>query len=219
MVALSIGSNVFRLSTDRTNNTPYTLYAASYERSQELEARGLAPLVPETKLGFHTDGVINGATVAMPQNILLYNLTINYQKPGDFHWVPFSLWKDKTIFMKKIGVGLKYRVKVTPSVYDVNGTLESPFSTEVEVPIFLNNESLNFPLYLNGNVLGALNDPAFDLSIIDDLKKSISHNEIRFSIPQKTRRVIIACNLKGAHARDVFESPMPDVKYTRLFMR
>jgi hypothetical protein len=31
--------------------------------------------------------------------------------------------------------------------------------------------------------------------------------------------MIIACNLKGAHARDVFEIPIPDVKYTRLFMR
>jgi len=219
MTALSIGSNVFHLSTDRTNDTPFTLYAASYERSQELEARGLATVAPETKLGFHTDGVINGGTVAMPHNILPYNLTINYQKPGDFHWVPFSLWRDKAIFMKKIGVGTNYRLKVTPSVYEVNGRLESPFPTEVEVPIFLNSESLNFPLYLNGNVLGARNNPTFDLSIIEDLKRSLSHSDVLFSIPQKTRRMIVACNLKGAHARDVFEIPIPDVKYTRLFMR
>jgi hypothetical protein len=85
--------------------------------------------------------------------------------------------------------------------------------------LVIDNESLNFPLYLNGNVLGALNKPTFDLAIIDDLKKSLSQNDVRFSIPQKTRRVIIACNLKGAHARDVFEVPVADVKYTRLFMR
>ncbi len=121
--------------------------------------------------------------------------------------------------MKSVGVGTKFKLKVTPSVYDVNGSLETPFPTVVNVPIFFNSEVAGYPLYLNGNILGKADDSDFDLSIIDKLKKSLSQNKVVLSIPQKTRRLILACNLKGAHARDVFEDAIPEVKYTRLFLR
>jgi len=219
VVALALGSNIFELAKDRANNTPYTVYAASYKKSKELASFGLETVAPETKLGFHTDGVINNTHVLMPHNIMLYNIIIEYQKPGYFYWVPFSLWSERKLYMDRIGVGKRYRIRVTPSIYEVAGemTLFSP--QEVEAPIFVSDAPLGNPLYINGNVVGAKDDPEFDLTLIDDLKSSLSENVIRFAVPQKTRRVIFADNLKGAHARDVFEGPLTGVPFTRLFMR
>jgi hypothetical protein len=68
-------------------------------------------------------------------------------------------------------------------------------------------------------VISRCDNPDFDLTIIDDLKNSIAENNIRYAVPQKRRRIIFACNLKGAHARDIFKEPTIGATYTRIFMR
>jgi hypothetical protein len=220
VVALALGSNIFKPAKDEANKTPYTVYAASYEKSKALVDFGLDTIAPETKLGFHTDGTINKSRVFMPYNIMLYNIVIEYKKPGNFYWVPFALWTEKKQFMDRIGIGKRYRIKVTPSVYEFSKEKIENFSPlEIEAPIFVKNAEHDYPLYINGNVFGICEDDAFDPAVIDALKESISQNKIRYAVPQKSRRAIFACNLKGAHARDIFEEPLYDVPYTRIFMR
>jgi hypothetical protein len=220
VIASALGANIFPQAKDSANKTPYTVYAASYEKAKALADFGLDAIAPEVKLGFHTDGAIHGSRVSMPRNMMLYNIVIEYKKPGNFYWVPFALWTEKQRFMDSVGVGRRYRVKVTPSVYDFGGgKMEVVSPLEIDAPIFVENALHDYPLYINGNVLGASDGGSFDPGLIDALKESISQNRIRYAVPQKSRRAIFACNLIGAHARDVFEEPVQGVPYTRVFMR
>lgn len=220
VVALAMGASVFNLSKDRVNKTPFTVFASSYRRSKELEDLGLEGIASKSKLGFHTDGAISGSSVFMPKNILLYNMLIEYRKPGNLYWVPFALWDKKNAYMEQLGVGRPYRIKVTPSIYEFkNGEIGDVSPPEVEVPIFPEDQENGYPLYLNGKVISCDEDSCFDPTIIDELRESISQNSVRYAIPQKARRVVFARNLSGAHARDVLEEPVEDVPYTRVFVR
>lgn len=220
VIALALGSNLFKLSKDIANQTPYTIHAASYEQSKELVKLGLDTIAPEKKLGFHTDGIISGTQVFMPHNIMLYNVIIEYKNPGNFYWVPFELWTQKKLFMDRIGIGKRYRIRVTPSIYEFGkGKVEVVSPHEIQAPIFVEDPTEGYPLYLNGEVIGACDDDGAELSEIADLKNSISRNKLRYVIPQKARRIIFVSNTKGAHARDVFEESITGVTYTRVFMR
>jgi hypothetical protein len=220
VLATAFGANVFALSRDKINNTPFTAYAASYEKSHELTEFGLTTVAPETKLGFHTDGVIDGKGISMPRNIMLYNVLIGYRRPGCFHWVPFDSWTDKTSFMKRVGVGKRYSIRLTPSIYDLgDGKLEVASPDRVDAPIFVDDEQNRYPLYINGTVIGCDDDANFESGLFDALRQSIADNPIRFSVPQRSRRIIFARNIAGAHARDIFEEPLPDTSYTRIFLR
>ncbi|WP_277188120.1 hypothetical protein [Caballeronia sp. BR00000012568055] len=219
-LATGFGSNVFSLAHDKINGTPFTIYAASYEKSRELTEFGLPTVAPETKLGFHTDGVIHGDTVSMPCNIMLYNVLIEYYRPGCFHWVPFHSWDEKKTFMERVGVGKRYSVKLAPSIYDLGeGKLEIVSPDTVDVPIFADDEKNEFPLYINGSVVGSSDNESFDPEIFAALKQSIADSRVRYSVPQRSRRIIFARNVAGAHARDIFEEPIPGVPYTRIFLR
>ncbi|MEA3117487.1 MAG: hypothetical protein QOI13_757, partial [Paraburkholderia sp.] len=216
-LSLALGSNIFSLGQDRINSTPYTAYAASYRKSKGLTDLGLQPVAPETKLGFHTDGVLIGDKVSMPINIMLYNVSIEYRKPGNFYWVPFSMWAERDAYVKRVGLDRIYNIKVTPSVYEIDENhLEIVSPQQVTAPIFVSTESFGVTIYLNGDVIY---DSDFDLSTIEDLRCSLAANGIRFSVPQKTRRLIFVRNVLGAHARDIFEEPNSDAPFTRIFLR
>lgn len=220
VIALALGATVFRLSKDKVNKTPFTVFASSYRRSKDLEDLGLESVASKGKLGFHTDGAISGASVFMPENILLYNVLIEYRKPGNLYWVPFALWDKKKAYMDALGVGRSYRIKITPSVYEFkNGEIGDVSPPEVEVPIFPDDRDNGYPLYLNGKVIACDEDSCFDPAIIDELQESIGQNSVRYAIPQKARRVVFARNLSGAHARDILKEPVEDVPYTRIFVR
>ncbi len=219
-LSLALGSNIFPLGRDRINGTPYTVYAASYRKSKGLTDLGLQPVAPETKLGFHTDGSLVGGNVSMPINIMLYNISIEYRKPGNFYWIPFSMWGERDDYIKRIGVNRPYNIKVTPSVYEIDeNKLETVSPQRVTAPVFVSTESFGTTLYLNGDVISPGDDSHFDSSAIEELRRSLSTNRMRFSVPQKTRRLIFVRNVLGAHARDIFEEPNLDALYTRIFLR
>ncbi len=219
-VALSITGNIFRPVNDRINSTPYTIYAASHHNAEKLAKIGLPPVAPETKLGFHTDGLLVGHRVTLPYHIMLYNIAIEYQQPGNFYWIPFSLWEEKSKFMKSVGIGNTYTISVTPSVYETDsGRLETVSPQYVQTPIFVDAPEFNYPLYLNGTVISRTDKQNFDKNIINQMKDSISMNRRRFAIPQKPRRIIFARNVVGAHARDIFQSPNARAQYTRVLLR
>lgn len=220
-LASALTTNVFPPAEDRFNEMPFTVYAAEPAKSQALARLGVVSLAPETRLGFHTDGVISGDTIALPRHIMLYNMMIGYKEPGNFYWVPFALWRDKAVFMECIGVGRKYALKVTPSVYeDDDGAMQLVTPRCIKVPIFLDNAREDFPLYLNGEVQRSVGEISNQVELVGALRESIQSNFLRFAIAQRPRRLIFACNTKGAHARDVFEGPLGDGgPYTRIFIR
>lgn len=219
-LALALAYNVFRPARDRVNDTPYTIYAASHRNSEKLTKMGLPPISPETKLGFHTDGLLTEGRVAMPHNIMLYNIAIAYEQPGSFYWIPFSLWKDKNKYMDLLGIGEHYRISVTPSVYESNGNgARSALRQHVDTPIFVDDQAMRYPMYLNGIVTARSDGESFDKRIIEDMRRSLTKNRARFAIPQKTRRIVFARNIAGAHARDVFESPIHGATFTRILLR
>lgn len=219
-LALSLTTNIFRPARDRVNDTPYTIYAASHRHSRKLTDLGLPPIAPETKLGFHTDGLITEGRVAMPQHIMLYNVAIEYEQPGNFYWIPFSLWEEKNRYMNLLGIGNRYEIALTPSIYERDDSnAQAVLHQHVQVPIFVDNPKMSYPMYLNGTVTARADGEQFDEKIVQQLKASLTENRRRFTVPQKTRRVIFARNVVGAHARDVFESPRPGANFTRVFMR
>jgi hypothetical protein len=228
-VALAITRNLFVPQQDTVNGTPFTVYAASYEKSQKLTAAGLPPIAAEEMLGFHVDGTLHGdhadrsvMGVAIPTYLMLYNVSIAYQKPGSFHWLPFSAWRDMEHFAERFGIGKKYRIRLTPSVYETpTGTMENKFPPTINAPLFFRNPQGVLSLYLNGCVVldGPDDGLAPSSATLDELITSLMHSSGRVSIPQRARRAIFACNLSGAHARDVFESPFPDAPFGRIFLR
>jgi hypothetical protein len=220
VLALSLTKNIFQPSRDKINDTPYTIYAASHQNADKLADMGLPRIAPEEKLGFHTDGLLATHGIALPHHIMLYNISIEYQQPGNLYWIPFSLWEEKRKYAELIGIGGRYKIAVTPSVYET-GTdeLEIVSPRYVEVPIFVDSANLDYPVYINGTVAKRSDGAAFDMQTIDDLKASLAKNPKRFAVPQKIRRIIFARNVAGAHARDVFQRPRETVPYTRIFMR
>ena len=220
VTTLALTKNIFQPAHDSINDTPFTIYAASHRNADRLASIGLPRIAPEEKLGFHTDGLLYGRRITLPQHIMLYNIAIEYDKPGNFHWIPFSLWEEKKKYTNLIGIGDSYTIAVTPSVYQTDtDELETVSPQYIHAPIFVNTASSDYPMYINGTVIGRSDRREFDLSIISEMKDSLSKNRIRFSIQQKTRRIIFARNVAGAHARDVFQLPNMGSAYTRVFMR
>lgn len=196
------------------------MHAASYRKAKGLTDLGLRPVAPEEKLGFHTDGVQASDNVAMPVNIMLYNISIGYRNPGNFYWIPFLMWSEREVYVRRIGVDRLYNIKITPSVYETGDRrLEVMSPRQIVAPIFVSNEKFGAALYLNGDVISRSDGSRFDSNSISDLRNSLAANKERFSVPQKARRLIFVRNVLGAHARDIFEQPNHDSPYTRLFLR
>lgn len=220
VIAMSIARNIFEPQLDFVNQTPFTVYAASSKNSEKLASVGIPSMSPETKLGFHTDGTVHNGRVSVPHHIMLYNVAIEYEHPGCFHWIPFSKWKNMRKFIESFGLEIKYLINLTASVYEKeNGTLENFLPSQIFAPIFFKRDDGGISMYLNGHAISKSEDgtPVYDA--IDDLKKSLSAEKFRYSIPQQTRRAIFAANTLGAHARDIFQGARGNVPFNRIFLR
>jgi hypothetical protein len=217
---LSIIWNLISPTIDSANMTPFTVYTASKSNGQKLDAANLMQNVPEVKLGFHNDGHIEGKNVLVPNIIAIYNILIAYQKPGEFHWVPFSQWEEMKKYADIFGVGKKYKFKIVPNVYDsLNEELDIHGPSEIIAPMFTKKNNGELMMFMNGEVKADEDGNKIDSDLVRDLKNSIGANPIRFSVEQKVKRLILLGNTQGCHARDVFEEPLDDSKLTRAFIR
>ena len=219
-MAASLMGSIFEPIYDPASHTPFTVYNASPENEQRLLKAGLHYFASGEKVGFHTDGSIDETTISVPEFISLYNLLINYQKPGNLYWVPFSLWEDFDAFADRFGWAVPYRVELTPTVYSnmKETTLLRPRS--VDVPIFSRVGENHPVVFFNGRVLGRqrFNGEEID-QLVAEMGQSISLNPVRYCIPQRQRRLVFARNTCGFHARDMLEKPLEGCKYTRSFIR
>ena len=218
VIAQAIVNQFMSPAIDRRNHTPFTLYNASKEGEEKLQKAGLKFYSPEEKLGFHTDGRIDHPDVYIPERLSIYNLLIAYKKPGDFYWLPFSLWDEFENYAESIGWNVPYTIELTPIVYPgKDSEVERLAQSTVEAPIFF-KEGSKKSMFYNGELTARDNN--IDIkNISESLRNSMQNNPYRYYVPQRTRRVIIMKNSAGAHSRDIFNLAITGTRYTRSFMR
>ena len=217
-VVMGIFGNIGKPNIDSINNMPFSIYSASHENAKFLDSTDLTPYPPEVKLGFHNDGLFRGNQIHIPNHIMVYNMYINYRKPGNFKWSPLAAWDEAETYVELLKEKL-VKIRITPNFYfDKEGKINNTFVETVEVPICHINEAGEALFFLNGNVLAQ--DNGFELfELVKSMRDSISKNPKNILIAQKERRALYLRNDFGFHARDIFEEPIEDADLTRVFIR
>lgn len=220
IIAVTIMGQVFDPAVDSACNTPFTLHKSSPGKERCLMKAGLHYFSSGEKVGFHTDGSVDGETVRIPELIGLYNLRINYQKPGNLYWVPFPLWEQMDEFAERFGWAVPYRIELAPAIYSKADMLHSQSPQCVYAPVFSRPDDHDTAVLFNGKITGRqpFNGEEIEL-VVAEMGQSISLNPVRYCIPQRQRRLVIARNDRGFHARDKLEKPYEGCKYTRSFIR
>ena len=217
-VAMGIFGNIGNPNIDSINKMPFSIYSASHENAKLLNSKDLVQYPPEVKLGFHNDGLFQGKQIHIPKNIMVYNMYINYRKPGNFKWAPLAAWEEAEKYERLLNEKL-VKIRITPNFYfDKEGNINNTFVDTVEVPICRINEKGEASFFLNGNVLAQDNELEM-VDIVNSMRDSISKNPNNILIAQKERRAFYLKNDFGFHARDIFEEPIEDADLTRVFIR
>ena len=217
-VVMGIFGNIGKPNIDSINNMPFSIYSASHENAKLLDSKDLTRYPPEVKLGFHNDGLFRGNQIHIPMHIMVYNMYINYRKPGNFKWSPLAVWDEAEKYEQLLKDKL-VKIRITPNFYfDKDGNINNTFVEMVEVPIYRINEACEALFFLNGNILAQDNGPEL-FELVNSMKDSISKNPKNILIAQKERRALYLKNDFGFHARDIFEEPIEDADLTRVFIR
>ncbi|QND44436.1 hypothetical protein HB780_01125 (plasmid) [Rhizobium lusitanum] len=145
-IAFGIYNNIFSPSVSGVTGLPYSLYRASNAAVEQMKRNNIKLSTPDTILKFHTDGLTAKDDIGVPKFIALYNIIINYQQPGRFHWVPFVKWKEFDKFAREVGIDVPYRIALTPAV------ITMPDGEEVVV----NNRIIEVPIFFRVSCLGRL---------------------------------------------------------------
>lgn len=216
-VVMGIFNNIGKSNIDPVNATPFTLHTASHSSGKLLQS---AEHTPESKLGYHNDGLINGDHLEVPETIVLYNLYIGYRKPGYFWWVPTAAWNEAEYFFKKQSEhNLKIKIKLTPYFnLTKDKELKKSEFDHIEIPLCINDEMGLKRFFLNGQLLPELNTSE-NLHIVALMRKSLENNQMKIGLEQKERRAFFFKNTEGFHARDIFENPIEGIDLTRVFLR
>jgi hypothetical protein len=197
---------------------PFSIFSASHENAKLLNSKELIQYPPEVKLGFHNDGMFRDNEINIPLHIMVYNMYINYQRPGNFKWVPIACWDEADKF-ENLLKGKLIKIRITPNYYfDKEGKITNTLIDMVEVPICHVNDNGERMFFLNGNVLQKDNGIEI-VELVNSMRDSISKNQRKILINQKERRAVYLRNDFGFHARDIFEEPIKDADLTRIFIR
>lgn len=216
LAAAGLMESLSELVEDKKSGSPFTLYNASKENEERLVEAGLKFYSPEDRLGFHTDGLIDGEKVKVPDYIAVYNIMVAYREPGNFYYLPKSMWRDYNKFRDAFGVNEDVSFSMTPIVYaGKDGELISSKGKTLNCPVFWSDTYAD-AIFFNGEVNSSCKQIA---SIAAEMTKSLLDNPDRWSAPIKNRRLFIMNNRNGFHARDIFADPIDGVRYTRSFMR
>jgi hypothetical protein len=217
-VAMGIFGNIGNPSIDFINKMPFEIFSASHENLKLLESKELIQYPPGVKLGFHNDGMFSDNEINIPLHIMVYNMYINYRRPGNFKWVPIASWGEADKFINLLKEKLA-KIRITPNFYfDDEGKIKSTLVDMIEVPICQVNDGGERLFFLNGSVLQADNGMEI-VDLVNAMRDSISNNHMKILINQKERRAIYLKNDFGFHARDIFEDPIEDADLTRVFIR
>ncbi|MNV60318.1 hypothetical protein D3C71_1527770 [compost metagenome] len=218
LIALIISKRIYSIRTDPNTSLPFTIYNASSEGEALLKKNGIKYYSPEQNLGFHTDGIVSKNLLWSPNFVSIYNVYLGYKKPGNFHWVPFSLWDEFEKWKQELAAK-RFKVEITPITYKhANTELEVTSEGEFEVSLMRVDGDHCVPFF-NGEVTACASHPDFEIEKVKRMLISLSNNKTRISTPLRPRRLFILNNWLGAHARDIFEDPLKNVKFTRSFFR
>jgi hypothetical protein len=217
-VAMGIFGNIGTPNIDSINNMPFSIFAASHENAKFLDSKNLNQYPPEVKLGFHNDGLFRGNQIHIPMHIMVYNMYINYRKPGNFKWSPLAAWNEANKYEQLLKDKL-IKIRITPNFYfDKEGNISNTLVETVDVPICQIIEKDESLFFLNGNVLSQDNELEI-VELVNAMRDSISNNPKNILIEQRERRALYLKNDFGFHARDIFEEPIEDADLTRVFIR
>ena len=119
-------------------------------------------------------------------------------------------------FVERIGAQ-QFNFKLTPITYTSKDSgLQVVRNNTIQTKIFHDDATGFKTIFLNGKVLPS---SQYYVSLVEDLKKSLSSNDFRIGIRQSARRLIVVRNTHGVHARDIFELPFLDSGITRSMLR
>lgn len=205
---------------DGKNQTPFSVFTTSADSRQKLERIGLQDQAPVSRLEFHSDSSVTGKTVAVPDYIALYNIAINFEERGFFHWVPTCKIDGISELVNKVGLSTEYYFKLDPAVYEDGQNDVIVIEQHVKAAIFSQDQNGLITTYMSGQCEGKVGEEhTQSQDVVADIVKAISENKFRYSIPQESRRLLLMNNANGFHARDALEQPLPGVSMNRAYLR
>jgi len=220
LIAVSLIQAFMPTVWDRRNQTPFSIFTVSNDDRQKLERTDLEYLSPTDRLDFHADSSVIGKRVAVPDYIALYNIAVNFEERGCFHWVPTCKIDGINALVNKVGLSKEYYFKLNPTVYDDGENDVMVIEHRVKASIFSRTQNGSITTFMSGSFDGVVGEEhAQSHDVVADMVEAISANKFRYSIPQESRRLIIVNNANGFHARDALEKPWPDVSVNRAYLR
>lgn len=206
---------------DLRNKTPFTIYKSSADREQEMRDAGIHFYKPDEKLGYHNDAILHSGQIGLARYVGLIDLFFGYHSPGNFYWIPFSLWDDFDKFISEIGYGAMVTFETTPIVYEKNLTSdkESILRPKFSANLFNRRDDMDV-LFMNGTLLTLTDSNGFDKSgYLDLIRSSLLNSRKKIAIKQDLYCLKLFNNMRGVHARDIFRDQFVFRGTTRLLMR
>ncbi|GAA5543704.1 MULTISPECIES: hypothetical protein [Brucella/Ochrobactrum group] len=220
LLAVSLTQALMPTLTDGRNQTPFSVFTTSADSLERLERAGLQDLTPTNRLEFHSDSALTGTEVAVPDYISVYNIAINFEERGYFHWVPTCKLDGLAALVDRIGLSDAYYFKLNPTVYEDGQNDVMVIEHRVKATIFSHDQNGSITTYMSGQFDGKVGEEHTQShDVVTDMVNAISENKFRYSIPQESRRLLIMNNANGFHARDALEKPLPGVAVNRVYLR
>lgn len=176
LIALIISKRIYSIRIDPNTSLPFTIYNASSEGEALLKKNGIKYYSPEQNLGFHTDGIVSDNLLLSPNFVSIYNVYLGYKKPGNFHWIPFSLWDEFGKWKQELA-SKRFKIEITPITYKhANTALEITSEGEFEVSLMRFDGDQCVPFF-NGEVTACVNQPDFEIKKVKSMLTSLSTNK------------------------------------------
>lgn len=219
--AAAIFSSLARASLVPPNNVPFGLHLSRTTPRENEDGSTPVSYTPDTEFGFHTDGITRSGGLYVPDTIGVYNLLLTFQRPGNFHWLPYSRWPEFSKYAETLELNSAVAIEIAPAAYlGKNGKEIVGGARVVEVPVVkLGKESRRPVFFCNGRLAQYEGDAHRVADLMREMRASLSAGGRHFSVPQRERRLIVVRNSGGFHSRDRLLMPQPDCELSRVFAR
>lgn len=109
-------------------------------------------------------------------------------------------------------------MSLSPAIYQQHNEYLKIGLMDLEIPLMSRYSDGSKRYFINGTVANPRVAKVQE-ELLTRMKESIARNNFRISVAQKERRIIFVRNDHGFHARDIFESPLPGLDLSRVFLR
>ncbi|WP_298966731.1 hypothetical protein [uncultured Roseibium sp.] len=220
LVSIALTSSLMQPAKDIENQTPFTMFSASYKSDEALNQAGLLDISPTDILGFHSDGLVREKELSVPRYISIYNTFINYRNCGNFYWIPTNSVSNLSRHVESIGFDDDFIFSLTPTIYGTAGAkIENVVERKVQTSIFKETDDGRITTFINGTFAGKRCGSPDYTGRFKAFQSELSENPFRYAAAQKSRRMIVLNNANGFHARDIFEDPIEGHEETRNYLR